>query len=407
MKTYTENKITRLRNNLLLCGFGIVMSLGTAYAQEADIDEAEPETESYMLLNGGSSIGFLANRPALNASLDQVFAKGFSLGLGVTYTNFGGNSTTGLLSRTNIGLRALYQFDKNPYFQVYTGLRAGASIWSGSASISGPWQITSYTGGDVIPTVQALFGIRYMPVKWLGIHTELALGAPYTIAAGVSINLTNATGGVEDIHQAEILVSERKNIVKLNISTAVGIPGVSYERYLFNRFSVEVGGSGAFYSASLPQASSYTAVTGQFSESDSLRQKIHAYGIVKMYLTATRKAIPQGLYMGGGYYYLNQKTLMKVEDLRPVPDVISYDYEKQSEMHSGVLVMGYQQVFGKRFIIDAFAGLRLGTSELLWVKYKDANASEEKFGTNFGAHQEPLKTNFNPVFLKISMGFML
>ncbi|MES2590938.1 MAG: DUF3575 domain-containing protein [Bacteroidota bacterium] len=369
------------------------------------------KTAGDFVVTAGTSIGIGVTTPSINASLDYAIKNKFSLGAGVTHTQldrfssiYSGSVYSGNLSRTNIGVRALYHFVERPNWDMYTGLRLGASIWAGSGTYD--HLIFSTSNGSVIPTLQGLFGIRYMVQDWLGLNAEIGIGAPYAISVGVSCNLTNTRNAIAKISEAynrEIMPADKKNIIKINVGTMFLNPGLSYERYLKNRFSLEVGGS---YKPNVQtiESNSYSS-TNTFTETDSIRHGMKAYGLLKYYITARRNAFPKGLYLGLSYHYMNQTQLRHVEDNAVIKNPISFDYERVAEQHSGGLVIGYQQLLGKRFCLDAFMGPQFGNATLKSVKYFDPQANEEKFQAYFGEHQLSQGPGFKSFMFKMNIGY--
>ena len=366
-----------------------------------------------LLFTAGTSGSVSPFKGALNFAVDCMLSDKWSIGAGVTHTQLGRGQGSlfsgrlveeGTLSRTNIGGRALFLFVKKPNLHVYTGLRFGASYWSGSGIFSPIWPIT-VENGDIIPTVQGVFGVRKMLENWIGFNAEIGIGAPYIISAGITCNIRNTKSAVSKIKldYADYAVAEKKNVVKINLGTIFGSPGLSYERYLQNRFAVEFGAS---YrpNSSLPSAR-VTYYSNTFSEKDSSRYGLKAYGILKYYITARRYPIPKGCYLGANYGYINQTKITRVEDNAAVKNPISFDYERKTEQHSGGLVIGYQQTFGKRISLDAFWGPQLGKATLRSFKYYDPLASEEKFQNYFGEHQLPQGAVFQIFIFKMSVGY--
>jgi hypothetical protein len=348
-----------------------------------------------------------------NGIYDYAFADKFSVGLGVN------NASLYSLYRTNIGARALYHFGKSTNWDMYTGIRLGASIWSGSGTHNYDG-LFSFSAGQVLPSVQVIGGVRYLAYDWLGLNCEAAIGSPYWLSVGLSCKLSNTKEGyaqLKDAYEAEAPLGEgetvphsllqpvqKKNIIKIALGTILIAPGMSYERYLTNRFALEVGGSVNF--AGLAQSNSVNSETGKFSEDDSTHIGVKAYGMVKYYITAKRNAIPKGWYVGATINYIQQTTRVHVMDLDSMPSPISFDYEKKQVQFSGGSVLGYKITFGKHFCMDAFAGARFGPTQLKSVKYYSADANEAKFISTFGGHLTPLSTPISPFAFRISFGYM-
>ena len=365
-----------------------------------------------LVFTAGTSAGIGVTKAALNFAVDYTVMDKFSIGAGVTHTQldrfssgFPGNfNAIQNLSRTNIGGRALFHFVEKPNWDVYTGLRFGASIWSGSGSFD--HFIFTTRNGSVIPTLQGLFGLRYMFKNWIGFNAEIGVGAPYAVSAGITCNIWNtksAVSEIQELYKGDLAVAEKKNVVKINLGTIFGSPGLSYERYLQNRFAIEFGASYKPNVQSI-QTQSYSS-SNTFSESDSIRYGLKAYGLLKYYITARRNPFPKGWYLGANYSYINQTQITRVEDNAAVKNPISFDYERKTEQHSGGLVIGYQQTFGKRISLDAFLGPQFGKATLRSFRYYDSQASEEKFQNYFGAHLLPQGAVFKPFIFKMSVGY--
>ncbi len=98
--------------------------------------------------------------------------------------------------------------------------------------------------------------------------------------------------------------------------------------------------------------------------------------------------------------------MVQVRDLQPVKNPIVYDYEKQTEQHTCVLVVGYQKPFAKHFTLDVFGGIQVGTAKLKSVHYLNPSANETGFVSYFGEHQNPIHPEFSWYVLKASVGYM-
>ncbi len=389
-------------------------------------------------LTVGGALTWLGS-PSFNAAYDYGLSKEFSLGAAANYTeNFDGFSKgPNTLSRTNIGLRFLTHLGKNPNLDFYAGARLSASIWAGSGTVTDLLEITR-KGGEVIPTAQAVIGLRFMAFNWIGVSPEIALGYPYTYSIGLSYNLASTKKErqeLKDIKKAEelaenakrdeerakraaekeqddaknakieagIIPNDKKSVVKLNLSIGSGI-GPAYERYLKKGFAVEIGS--LFHSYNSPIQSAASNSNAVFSESDSLHKGIKVYGLVKYYFNNKHNRFPKGLYAGASYSYINSTDLINVADLAAVKNPVSFNYEKNTEQHLGTLIIGYQLSFAKHFTADLFAGLQSGIASLKSVKYLDAQASEQKFISYFGQHQTPLQPTVTPFMLKLSIGYI-
>lgn len=370
------------------------------------------------VLTLSTSVGLL-HPISYNAMYDYSLGPIFSIGGAVNYARF--NSHQGNLYRTNIGIRGLFHLGHSVNRDPYLGFRAGVSIWDGSSNSKFSENgLFTFHAGDVLPSIQMIVGTRYLFADWLGLNTELALGSPYFFSIGLSCKLSNMEEGsklLRENYLAEAPLAEgetvphsllqpvqKKNILKVSLTSIVLAPGISYERYIANRFSVEVGGT--LNMAGAGGIQSGNSETGVLSENDSTQSKIKAYGMLKYYTSAKRNAIPKGWYTGLSINYISKTTRVHVTDLDSVPSPISFDYEKNQTQIAGGLVVGYQHTFKKHFCLDAFAGFRIGPTHLNYMKYYSADASEEKFLAHFGSHLAQVNSSISPAVLRISFGYM-
>lgn len=88
------------------------------------------------------------------------------------------------VQRSNFGIRALLHFGSNDKIDPYFGFRVGFSSWKFNASVSNIELIDKryFRKG---PTFQAIFGVRYYFLPFMGANVEMAFGFPYFMSAGV------------------------------------------------------------------------------------------------------------------------------------------------------------------------------------------------------------------------------
>lgn len=138
--------------------------------------------------------------PALSGTIDVGVTDRISLGVGyfsqVAKAEWTGytdtildtvfHGTFGLkVHRKNYGLRALIHFGNNDKIDPYFGFRAGFGQWKLTPSIANIdlFDKLKFKSGV---TFQAIFGMRYYFLSFLGVNAELAFGFPYFMSAGLS-----------------------------------------------------------------------------------------------------------------------------------------------------------------------------------------------------------------------------
>lgn len=136
--------------------------------------------------------------PALTLSYDYTLAKHFSIGVAGSYQSWSikidpyyshGNSYSGgslSVSRTNLAVRPLFHFGRNPDLDLYCGIRLGYTIWGGKTTSTDPSvkSVDTNLGNNFAPA--AIFGIRYFFTPNIGFNSEASIGAPYALAVGVN-----------------------------------------------------------------------------------------------------------------------------------------------------------------------------------------------------------------------------
>lgn len=140
--------------------------------------------------------------PGISSTVDVGLAPRFSIGGAyffqtakaewTQYTDTAGYVQTGdynlRLTRHNFGIRALFHFGDNDDFDPYFGLRLGMSRWTYKTNVPGADIVELFDPrvfrNRVLP--QALFGVRYFFLPFLGVNAEMAIGFPYYLSAGIN-----------------------------------------------------------------------------------------------------------------------------------------------------------------------------------------------------------------------------
>ncbi len=150
--------------------------------------------------------------PTFQLAYDYGFKDWFSLGLGVSYNRLGvkfddldyrsdsltvKGSVDLRTSRTTITLRPLFHYGHFEKVDLYSGLRLGASIWTGSVKAEASAEAIDRFKKSVhtprfrlaggLPTAAITpIGVRYFPIPNLGVGGELNLGAPYMVSVSAN-----------------------------------------------------------------------------------------------------------------------------------------------------------------------------------------------------------------------------
>jgi hypothetical protein len=209
----------------------------TALAQNEDyhhVVSAQSGVSLFSFFRGnlqGSSIdttvrfssGTARNVPQIQVAYDYGITKWFSVGGAVSFNKVNatlndvtyqrtqnlGNLTLGV-SRTTIGVRALFHYGNANRLDMYSGVRVGAGIWGVGINSSladdkiepilrsvggnGLWRrILGRDLGVGWAAVQAqliAFGLRGYVTENLGINGELSLGSPYFMSLGLNYRLS-------------------------------------------------------------------------------------------------------------------------------------------------------------------------------------------------------------------------
>jgi hypothetical protein len=98
------------------------------------------------------------------------------------------------INRSNIGVYAAVHYLKGSKIDLYTTLRMGVSIFSIKLDINDEILLNELekraTFAFTTPAFQStLLGMRYYPLKNIGLHCELGLGAPTYLSGGLSIRI--------------------------------------------------------------------------------------------------------------------------------------------------------------------------------------------------------------------------
>jgi hypothetical protein len=153
-------------------------------------------------------------RPTAQIAYDFQLNSWFSLGAaysrnrvgfefkGLDYTipstgSFIKGDVDALFTRHTVTLRALGHYVNNEKFDMYSGVRFGATIWAvkfrGTASVKAEEQFQREfsgvfgRGAQIFPNAGVtLFGFRYFPIPNVGIGAEINVGQPYPLAASVN-----------------------------------------------------------------------------------------------------------------------------------------------------------------------------------------------------------------------------
>lgn len=140
--------------------------------------------------------------PGISSTIDVGLAPRFSMGGAYfiqvataewsSYTDTSGVVHTGdyffRASRHNFGVRALFHFGDNDDFDPYFGVRIGMARWTFKNNIEGGDDVglfdETFFRNRVLP--QAIFGVRYFFLPFLGVNAEIAVGFPYYLSTGIN-----------------------------------------------------------------------------------------------------------------------------------------------------------------------------------------------------------------------------
>lgn len=143
--------------------------------------------------------------PSLHLAYDYFYSDRISLGaafayqqIGVSYQNYtfeeDGQAVTDNYStdarRIHISARALYWYNPQSNFRLYSGVRLGVSNWTADTTVPDPTYdpdrfINLALGANFSPQLVVLGTDLALGSGW-NISGELAIGAPYFASAGVA-----------------------------------------------------------------------------------------------------------------------------------------------------------------------------------------------------------------------------
>ena len=140
--------------------------------------------------------------PGLSGTVDYGVTDRFSIGIAHFYQTFnikwtGYTDSSGFVNtgdyhlrfnRQNTAIRALFHFGDNDDLDPYFGIRLGYSYWSHETNVTNVG--TGFFNLDKAAShfwPQAIFGIRYFFTPNIGVNSELALGFPYYLSAGLNV----------------------------------------------------------------------------------------------------------------------------------------------------------------------------------------------------------------------------
>ncbi len=150
--------------------------------------------------------------PNISEMIDIGLSKKISIGIASSYQTEIVNWSTDFLgpfsdkiTRTNFALRLFYNFPINPQFDIYVGVRVGASYWADISSSNNYVQVGHMASGypiygqfyflndnyisSFVPSFQILSGIRYYPFKNIGVYAEFGIGSPYLAEGGLTFRI--------------------------------------------------------------------------------------------------------------------------------------------------------------------------------------------------------------------------
>ena len=201
----------------LLFAMGLVMKTNAQNAEFKNTISATAGLNIFQFFNlvsdysDETTVNLNANATAsYGLTYDYGIKKWFSIGLGGAYNKFdlsadqisvekdNGTTYTGpieaKISRTNIGIRPLFHYGNGGRVDMYSGLRIGVNIWSGSVKSNDPDLSTEDVNGRLrtgaTPNFQFIpFGLRGYVSKNLALGFEFAFGAPHYAAFQLSYRM--------------------------------------------------------------------------------------------------------------------------------------------------------------------------------------------------------------------------
>lgn len=175
----------------------VVASLGLGYSLIGAIfsvsDNSGDDTKSFAT-------------PAIVFAADYGITENFSIGLaggwqkmGLNYTDYSYIDSDGdivtedfkyTLSRSNLGVRALFHYGGSDDFDMYSGAKVGYTIWNFKNDSNDPDFITPTDKASGVGFQLIAFGARGYFSESVGAFFELGLfGAPYFLAGGIAFRV--------------------------------------------------------------------------------------------------------------------------------------------------------------------------------------------------------------------------
>jgi hypothetical protein len=196
----------------------LVLNIGVGFSPEFNGDMGNgPGWLNYPVgtsMDGWGDYGYFKCSPTIpniGGTIDFGLPKRFSIGLASSYQNELVSWGYGLdhvyngypiysdkVTRVNMAFRLLYHLINNTHIDLYTGIRFGSSYWHDSPSPDNTniYSVFAYTpstflsnSNNFVPSFQYVWGLRYFPIKNLGIHVELGIGSPYLVEGGLSFRI--------------------------------------------------------------------------------------------------------------------------------------------------------------------------------------------------------------------------
>jgi len=138
--------------------------------------------------------------PTYQIAVDHSFSQVFSLGGAISYSHFNANATNfnwkdaagnisnGFfdinLTRTTVGMRALFHYGNKGRIDMYSGVRLGIGIWKvgfkSDLTALTPGELNKILTRSVSPQFQVIpFALRGYITENIGLGFETAIGSPY------------------------------------------------------------------------------------------------------------------------------------------------------------------------------------------------------------------------------------
>jgi hypothetical protein len=189
--TPTNNETANISNsNAGVFSFGAGIGYSTFYLRIYGFDESG---------QNGTPIP-LSETPAYNFLVDYGINQKTCVGVGFTYQHATGtpqfpenspDTITAIeqITRWNVGVRLVHYTGNDINYSFYYGGRIGVSYWQDV--------LPSYLSGDerlggaqkFLPSFQFFCGYRIVIAKYLALHAEFAIGAPYLVETGISFRI--------------------------------------------------------------------------------------------------------------------------------------------------------------------------------------------------------------------------